>query len=148
MNEKARLNSARLITLVWGGVFILFAGLFQDQQNPVVELGLAIATFTYGGLLGVFLLGFINKTVNDKGASISLVLTIATMTLVILGVKYAETKGWFFTLNNSDNSDVIQQAKSIAWPLYTLFGALLTIGFGRTLSFFEIFRVSQLRAVE
>ena len=130
LSEKAQLRMARLFTLIWGAVFVLFASLFENQQNPVVELGLAIATFTYGGLLGIFALGLINKKVQDQGASIALLTTLAFMTIVIFGVKYSELNGWFFSLGSSDNLDVIQDAKSIAWPLYTLLGALITLVVG------------------
>jgi SSS family solute:Na+ symporter len=39
---------SRIITTIWGIVFIGGAMLFKDKNNPVVELGLAIASFTYG----------------------------------------------------------------------------------------------------
>lgn len=134
------LGKARLLTLLWGGVFILFASLFKDQQNPVVELGLAIATFTYGGLLGIFLLGVTNRSINDKGASISLLLTVILMSLIIFGVKYTETNGWIFTLNSSETSELSGNARSIAWPLYTLLGASLNVLFGWLLTQFKLFK--------
>ena len=139
-DEKSGLAKARLFTLIWGLVFIFFASLFEEQQNPVVELGLAIATFTYGALLGIFLLGMLNRRINDSGASVSLVLTVGLMAIVILGVKYVETNGWIFTLNTSENPELLETAKSIAWPLYTLIGALLCLFFGWLLSKFKLFR--------
>ena len=48
---------SRLLTVFWGVVLIGGAMLFTDTRNPVVELGLKIASFTYGGLLGTFFLG-------------------------------------------------------------------------------------------
>lgn len=129
LGDDQQLKIARLFTLIWGGIFIAFASLFQNQQNPVVELGLAIATFTYGGLLGVFVLGLIDKKVKDVGASMGLVLAIVAMTLVIFGVKYSETQGWFFAFDSSSEGGMVENAKTIAWPLYTLLGAVLTIVF-------------------
>ena len=130
--EKKQLWLARTFTLIWGGIFVVFASLFQNQQNPVVELGLAIATFTYGGLLGIFILGLINQRVGDLGASISLISTVLIMTLVIFGVKYSEVFGWFFSL---ENSDLAKEARSIAWPLYTLLGASVALFFGWILGY-------------
>ena len=52
INEARRLLFSRALTLFWAGLFIVFASLFENTENPVVELGLAIASFTYGGLLG------------------------------------------------------------------------------------------------
>lgn len=125
LEEKVQLKLARLFTLIWGCVFVFFASMFQNQQNPVVELGLAIATFTYGGLLGIFALGLLNKKVKDTEASIALVLTVITMTFVIFGVKHIEESGWAFALGDS-----VENAKTIAWPLYTLLGAMLTLVYG------------------
>ena len=143
-DEKGGLRKARMFTLIWGLVFILFASLFQEQQNPVVELGLAIATFTYGALLGIFLLGLINHKINDKGASLSLLITVLVMSIVILGVKYSETNGWIFSLNASENSELLESTKSIAWPLYTLLGALFSLFSGWILSQFKLFRRTDL----
>lgn len=48
---------SRLLMLVWTAIFFLFAISFTSTENPIVELGLGIAGFTYGGLLGAFLVG-------------------------------------------------------------------------------------------
>lgn len=138
LDDKKQLRLARLFTLIWGAVFVLFASLFQNQQNPVVELGLAIATFTYGGLLGVFVLGLVNKSIKDTEASISLVLTIIVMTFVIFGVKYSDIQGWVFNLGESSPGESV---KSIAWPLYTLLGGILTLLFGWILGQVKQFRL-------
>ncbi len=138
--SKNQLWIARVLTFVWGAVFIGFASLFQEQQNPVVELGLAIATFTYGGLLGIFLLGVANKKINDRGACISLLTTIVLMTLIIIGVRYSETNGWFFTLIHAGSPDDVGVVRSVAWPLYTLMGALIALVIGWLLTFSSQFR--------
>ena len=51
------LRLSRLVSLGWGLVLMAVAAMFQSEDNPVVVLGLQIASFTYGGLLGLFLLG-------------------------------------------------------------------------------------------
>ncbi|UCH11774.1 MAG: sodium:solute symporter [Fidelibacterota bacterium] len=48
---------SRLVSLGWGLVLMSVAMMFRSQDNPVVVLGLQIASFTYGGLLGLFLMG-------------------------------------------------------------------------------------------
>lgn len=140
LTEKGSLRMARVFTLFWGIVFIFFASLFENQQNPVVELGLAIATFTYGGLLGAFALGFLNKSINDKGASLTLLLTVISMSFIIFGVKYADSTGWFFSLGSSAEASPADTIRSIAWPLYTLLGALISLVVGWVLSRFALFR--------
>ncbi|MCK4579076.1 MAG: sodium:solute symporter [Candidatus Marinimicrobia bacterium] len=51
------LKLSRLITLGWGVLLMVIASMFQSKESPVVELGLQIASYTYGGLLGLFILG-------------------------------------------------------------------------------------------
>ncbi|MFB0516957.1 MAG: sodium:solute symporter [Candidatus Neomarinimicrobiota bacterium] len=53
------LRLSRLISLGWGTVLMGMAILVMwlPGENPVVELGLQIASYTYGGLLGLFLMG-------------------------------------------------------------------------------------------
>ena len=135
-----RLKVARAFTLLWGGVFVLFASMFQSQQNPVVEIGLAIATFTYGGLLGIFLLGLTNRRINDVGAALSLIITILVMVLVIFGLRYIEGDGWVVIFGDSGTSEALNVARSVAWPLYTLLGAGIALLLGRLFSLFNLFR--------
>jgi SSS family transporter len=104
------LKISRVFTLIWGLVFIVFANMFEDQTSPVVELGLAIASFTYGGMLGVFLLGIMNKHATERDAMIAFFCTIAVMVWVILGVG------------------------GVGWPWYTAIGAAILLLIGSALS--------------
>ncbi|MFK7846807.1 MAG: sodium:solute symporter [Rhodothermales bacterium] len=135
MDAATSLKVARIFTLIWGIVFILFAGLFEDQKNPVVELGLAIATFTYGGMLGLFVLGLFVKKAKQFDAIVGFCVAIVLMALIIKGVRYGETNGWQFILNlNGDAGQSTSGLLSVAWPLYTFIGAAITVGVGGLLS--------------
>jgi len=61
LDPAGEVRWSRLLTLFWGIVLIGGALLFTDTRNPVVELGLKIASFTYGGLLGTFFLGLLTR---------------------------------------------------------------------------------------
>ncbi|MBN2357749.1 sodium:solute symporter, partial [candidate division KSB1 bacterium] len=74
---------SRMLTFIWGIVFIGGAMLFKDTENPVVELGLAIASFTYGGLLGAFFLGISNRHVREDHALVAMWSAIFFMTWII-----------------------------------------------------------------
>ncbi len=132
------LKVSRIFTLIWGLVFIAFANLFEDQTSPVVELGLAIASFTYGGLLGAFLLGIFSKRARERDALISFAVAIAFMIFVIFGVWYSqETQVWVFDFNPSTATKTELGLRGIAWPWYTAIGAavlLLSNGIVRLLS--------------
>ncbi|MCY3999600.1 MAG: sodium:solute symporter [Bacteroidetes bacterium] len=134
INDTRRLLFSRGLTLFWAGLFIVFASLFENTENPVVELGLAIASFTYGGLLGGFVLGIAVKRARETDAIISFCLTIVTMVLIIFGVWFSPDHGWMFNLNPTDS--VIQEygMQQIAWPWYTLIGSVLCVLLGSLFS--------------
>jgi len=90
---------SRYFMLLWTVVFIGFAVSFTSTDNPVIVLGLGIAGFTYGGLLGAFLIGrYTNYSRTD--AVIGLLVSVATLTIIILFGK-------------------------MAWPWYTFMGVMM-----------------------
>jgi solute:Na+ symporter, SSS family len=97
---------SRRMTLIWG---VVLGALGLVKWGPVLVAGLTIASITYGGLLGVFLLGTWNKTSNERGALVGFVSGIATMILVRL-----------FT--------------PLAWTWYVLVGTLVTFAIGTAAS--------------
>ncbi|NNE71331.1 MAG: sodium:solute symporter [Rhodothermales bacterium] len=123
------LRTSRLATLFWGLVFVGFANLFKDQQNPVVELGLAIASFTYGGLLGAFLLGMLNRKTRAFDAGFALLASVVIMTFVIFGLWHSPD-GWVFVFRPDAATVAERGLVSMAWPWYTAVGALLTLAIG------------------
>jgi SSS family transporter len=83
VSGQAEMRWSKLFTLIWGVILIGGAMLFTDTKNPVVELGLKIASFTYGGLLGTFFLGLLFKKTEMKDAYIGFVSGIIAMSLVL-----------------------------------------------------------------
>jgi Na+/proline symporter len=132
-STAALLRTSRWLTLLWGGVFVLFAMLFQDRTNPVVELGLSIASFTYGALLGAFLLGMLNDRVGERGAMIAFVVTIALMILLIFGVWIDAQGAWHLVIAPGQDRIQAQGLSPLAWPWYTLIGSLITLFLGSLL---------------
>ena len=68
LSPQSEIFWSRAFTLFWGVVLIGGALLFTDTRNPVVEVGLKIASFTYGGLLGVFFLGLLFPRATQRDA--------------------------------------------------------------------------------
>ena len=83
LDQKAGLFWSRVLTLFWGVVLIGGAMLFTNTKNPVVELGLKIASFTYGGLLGTFFLGLFFKRTDQRDAFLGFSAGILTMIVVL-----------------------------------------------------------------
>ncbi len=127
IDPKRELQVSRLATLGWGLVFVLFANLFRDQQNPVVELGLSIASFTYGGLLGAFVLGLVNRRTRASDASVALVVSVVAMIFVIFGVWHGDAGGWTLAWRPSAERIAADGLRPLAWPWYTTVGAAITI---------------------
>lgn len=119
--EEQDLKNSRIITLIWGfiltGSAFLFAVLqLQAGERPtVVELGLGIASYTYGGLLGSFLLGMFFKSSRTKDALIG----FFTGLLALL-----------FLVNGPIQKILPGEGLIIAWPLYTLIGSLIVVSVG------------------
>jgi SSS family transporter len=107
LSAVASLRVSRWTTVAWGVVLVGFAMLFRSLDNPVVELGLGIASFTYGGLLGAFVLGLWSRA-GQRAAVIAYGITLLVLALTV-------------------------GSGLLAWPLYTALGAALTLGLGRLL---------------
>ena len=68
--EPARLLTiARRMTVFWGALLI-FLGLVN--WGPVLEAGLKVASFPFGSLLGLFLLGTFDEKANARGSLVGM----------------------------------------------------------------------------
>ena len=83
VNPGREISLSRLFTLVWGIILIGGAMLFRDTRNPVVELGLKIASITYGGVLGTFFLGLFFKRVSPRSATLGFIAGLGCMILIV-----------------------------------------------------------------
>lgn len=87
LSDKKEIIWSKVFTLIWGVILIGGAMIFTDTKNPVVELGLKIASFTYGGLLGTFFLGLLFKKVNQFDAYAGFVAGILIMVYILFDTK-------------------------------------------------------------
>jgi len=102
LNEKKDLIISKTLTIFWSAMLILSAFFFMESPKAVVELALSIASFTYGGLLGTFLLGLLNKHAKQEDALAGFASGIFVMIAVI-------------------------SLKLVAWTWYILIGVSVTI---------------------
>jgi Na+/proline symporter len=112
--DKAMLRISRISTLFWAGALVAFASMFTDTHSPVVVLGLSITGYTYGALLGAFLLGLLVKRANQRDGAIAFIATVIIMAVVVLGVKI--------------------HGQSLAFPWYVPIGVAITLLVGGGLS--------------
>jgi solute:Na+ symporter, SSS family len=94
--ETQSLRCSRLMTLAWG---IVLGLLGLVRWGPVLVAGLTITSITYGGLLGVFLLGTWNRQATESGALAGFVAGIATMIGIALLTPLAFT--WYVVVGTT-----------------------------------------------
>ncbi len=116
------LKISRIITIIWGAIITGSAFLFAilQLQSPgdrpaVVELGLGIASYTYGGLLGAFVLGILFQKPDRFDAVIGFFAGLGVLLFLVEGPIQILLPG---------------QGLSIAWPLYVVVGGLIVIVVG------------------
>lgn len=81
-DDLKELKISRIITVISAVILIFVAFTFIALNQSVVEIALGIASITYGGLLGTFLLGLFFKRADQKGAIIGFTSAIIVMILV------------------------------------------------------------------
>jgi solute:Na+ symporter, SSS family len=81
-DEQHLLRAGRTFTLLWAAILIGGAVLFRfaQQGTPVVVIALQIASFTFGPLLGGFLLGTLFKRPDQRDAVTGIAVAVALMT--------------------------------------------------------------------
>jgi SSS family transporter len=89
-DAAATLKVSRRMTLVWGGVLILF-GLVH--WGPLLEAGLTIASLPFGSLLGLFFLGTFDSRANSIGSLVGMFAGLASVLLLFGLTKIAFT--WY-----------------------------------------------------
>jgi SSS family transporter len=104
------LKVSRLFTVMWAVLLVLSAIFFMNSPQTVVELALSIASFTYGGLLGTFMLGLFVKNARQEDALAGFTSGIFVMITVI-------------SLN------------LVAWTWFTLVGVITTMAIGSLLTY-------------
>lgn len=130
-NGEESLTMPRMLTLFWAVVLTVFASLLEGSSGTVIELGLSIASFTYGALLGVFLLGIWNKSSRQSDALIAFAATIAVLICAVFGIWYSPDEGWIFLFRPDAAEIADRNLVGIAWPWFPVFGSsvTLTVGF-------------------
>jgi SSS family solute:Na+ symporter len=98
-DAAAELRVSRLFSVGWGILLIASALFFMNTSRAVVELGLSIASFTYGALLGTFLLGLISSRATQAAALSGFAAGLVTMAAVGLFAQLAWT--WYTVVGSA-----------------------------------------------
>jgi len=109
-DEHSRMRLSRLATIVWASVLFSLAVLSLHKSARVVEVGLQIASVSYGALLGVFLLGVLTRRANQLGSAIGMLCGFAIEVFL-----------WKYT--------------AVPWTWWVAIGSLTTFSVGYAFSF-------------
>jgi len=105
------LRVGRWLTLLWTAVLVAGAMAFRNQNTPVVQLALSVASITYGALLGTYLLGGWWSRARQRDVVVAIIVSVLAMTPVVLGVPWRVLPG-------------------LAWPWYVPLGTAVTVAVG------------------
>lgn len=102
-SDQQALTLSRRVSLFWALVLLATASLFIQTPATVVELALSIASYTYGGLLGLFMLSLLRLRLLSSAVAAGFFAGIIGNGIIIL-------------------------LTPLAWTWYTLTGSMLTVG--------------------
>ena len=117
-DEHGLMRAGKVFTLFWGAVLVGGAILFQfiHQGTPIVIIALQIASFTYGGLLGGFLLGLASKRAQQRDAILGIAVAIVVMAV------------WWAIQGGVPDWKLIPKVVDPLW--FSLIGSAITVGVG------------------
>lgn len=118
-DDATVLRLGKTWTVVWAVIMVGFASMFTSTNNPIVEVGLSIASYTYGALLGAFFLGLLVKRARQTDAIIAFVAALVGVLYLAFGVTFPNGQG---------------AEKPLAFPWYALLGVVITLIVGGLLS--------------
>jgi solute:Na+ symporter, SSS family len=121
------LRIGRRFTLMWAVILIGGAMLYREQGTPVVVIALAIASFTYGGLLGAFFLALRWERARQRDAITGMAVSITIMAAIVFAARLVRTYPGL--------EPVLGPFAGIAWPWYVLIGTTITFVVGVLSSF-------------
>jgi SSS family transporter len=108
----------RWFTLFWTAVLVTGAMAFRDQNTPVVQLALSVASVTYGGLLGTYILGGLWRRARQRDVIVAIVTSVVIMTPIVLGAVIPQfPQRWHWL-------------PGLAWPWYVPLGTGITVCVG------------------
>mgnify|MGYP000512196548 CR=1 FL=1 len=100
LGGKVSLGTSKIISAGWAAVLIVIALIFDESDKAIIMVGLEIASFTYGGLVGLFLLSKSKR--NFRPASLATGL-LASMGIVLVLKFYGIAWTWYILVSTTTN---------------------------------------------
>jgi SSS family solute:Na+ symporter len=122
-DQRQLVRKSRMFTLFWTATLFGLAVLSRGSTH-VVEVGLSLASVAYGALLGIFLLGTLDKRANEPGAIVGM-----AFGLLINIALWLQPHSVSFLLGSSQFT-----FPKVAWTWFVLIGSLSTFIVGHVVS--------------
>jgi hypothetical protein len=120
------LRVGRIFSALWafglvGAAMVFFA--VSGMGTPIVVLALSIASITYGGLLGTYILAGTWPRARSRDVIVAVIASVASMLIVV-----------FANYLTDDPASPVAALGRLAWPWYVPLGTTLTVVFGMVMS--------------
>lgn len=120
----------RMMTLGWALALGMFASLLSGSAGTVIEVGLTVASFTYGALLGVFVLAIAVPAADESSAIVAFLVTIVVLVVAVFGLWYSGSEGWVLVFRPNAADIAERGLVGIAWPWFPVIGVAATLSAG------------------
>ena len=118
-DDPKTLRAGKMFALIWGVGLTLGALLYPDDpKRPVVVVALAIASFTYGGLLGAFFLGIFWRRALQRDMILGMSVGLLSMAVIVFAGQLLKVMPGL--------DGFLGPLSRIAWPWYVLIGTSIT----------------------
>ncbi len=135
--ERQAVSAARWATSVFGGSMVVVATAAAyavlETNITIIPLALGILGYSYGSLLGVFLLGVLTRTRGSDGANVAAMLLGIAAVLVLCKINIPLASG----IDPATGAEIKRGINfggllpawwpAIAWPYFVLIGSSVTI---------------------
>jgi hypothetical protein len=135
LSDVTLVACARFFTCVFAVLMIAVASatsyfVIEHPESRIIPIVLGIFGYTYGSLLGVFLLGLLTKgRGSDSGNCLSMILGFLVVSLFSGSLNVVITKSFLQSLG-IPNIHILDSWASLAFPWRIMLGTIVTFGVG------------------
>ena len=135
--EEHLVRASRVATAFWGLALIGMAIAFVGSSDSLINLGLKVLTYCYGGLLGAFVLGVLTRRGSNASVVAGMLASVPVVLLLQLrqwvddpasvpGALSASLEG----LSIGQKGAIQRWIPTIAWPYWIVIGTTLSVAIG------------------
>jgi Na+/proline symporter len=118
------LAASRIVAIFVSLLLVLIAIFFERCSQSLLNEGLMVMTYAYGGMLAIFVIGRLFK---NRGSEIGNVISIVCGIYTVLSFKFNSFLFPAMIIMKTDKMPTILN-RPLAWPWFILIGFLVTFG--------------------